>query len=132
MNLKKTLFVVLFSSLAMGNGISLFLSFSAFKFDQQRIEEAFCVNKEKADLACGGQCYFMKKMEKFGQETESRSMAFFGFENFIGPLYFVKVKSNRTIDFCSDQYFDFVSHNTSEGFSSSLLRPPESENFFSI
>lgn len=43
-----------------------------FKINQDFIEQEFCINKNKPELACKGQCHFMQEMKKIEQEEQEK------------------------------------------------------------
>lgn len=69
MSLKPVSILLLFS-LLMTNFSNLFL-FAGFELNRNYIAAEFCVNKNKPELHCNGQCYLMKKLKQ-AQEKEEK------------------------------------------------------------
>lgn len=47
------------------------LQFAVFKFNQENIVAAFCINKEKPSMKCDGKCYLNKKISQSTEENKS-------------------------------------------------------------
>lgn len=44
-----------------------------FQLNRAYITEVFCINKDKPELACGGQCHFMQQMSDLKKAEDERS-----------------------------------------------------------
>ncbi len=44
-----------------------------FQLNREYITQQFCINKDKPELACGGQCHFMKQMADLKEADEERT-----------------------------------------------------------
>ena len=110
------------STLMLLQGVSLGLLYSQFQSNAQSIEEKFCVNKERTDFDCGGQCYFMKKIN--GSTTPSdfargNSYTFV----VIQPVFFEAPDSFAFSNL--DIQWPSVSHILlQDGITNSILKPP--------
>jgi len=47
---------------------------TGFELNQQYITKAFCVNKDKPQLHCNGQCYLRKKLKQAEEKEQKQSL----------------------------------------------------------
>ncbi|MDN4165419.1 hypothetical protein QWY31_07895 [Cytophagales bacterium LB-30] len=67
--------ILLFVSLTVHNAGRLGI-FVYFKFNQEEITRLFCVNKNRPELACNGQCYFMKTLAEYESNKAAKEAKF--------------------------------------------------------
>jgi len=70
----KMAFRALLIALSLLTGFQQSLIFVHFKLNRQAIERAFCVNKDKPNLQCHGNCYLKKQMQKSTDNSEPVSI----------------------------------------------------------
>jgi len=68
--LLKPISILLLFSLISSNFANLFV-FAGFELNQKYIVTEFCVNKNRPELHCNGQCYLMKKLKQ-AQDKEQK------------------------------------------------------------
>ncbi|MBR9831149.1 hypothetical protein GYB57_03290 [bacterium] len=98
-----------------------------FQFNQEYITEMFCVNKDKPELACGGQCHFMKQMTDLkkadeGQHGEKKTTH----DERTVVLYYSVISD--VANFLNVKTICYPSFDSRllEGFATNSLAPPES------
>jgi uncharacterized low-complexity protein len=97
-----------------------------FQLNQESITEEFCVNKDKPELACGGQCHFMKQMTDLkkadeGQHGDKKA----SHDDRTVTLYFDAI--SKIVNFQLFKNFLFPSFDSKllEGHTYSALAPPD-------
>ncbi len=73
--------VVFLSFLVLASGMQGFIAFSLFKLNQDRLEQAVCINKNKPSKKCHGKCYLKKKLIE-QRETQRKAVQLFEQSNF--------------------------------------------------
>jgi hypothetical protein len=68
--LLKPISILLLFSLISSNFANLFV-FAGFELNQKYIAAELCVNKNRPELHCNGQCYLMKKLKQ-AQDKEQK------------------------------------------------------------
>lgn len=65
--MRRIISISLLTSLLWGLGLNSFL-FIHFKINQEEIAELHCINKDKPELNCDGQCYLKDQLEQVNKE----------------------------------------------------------------
>ena len=72
----KSLFNIVLSALILLNGMTYSLLQLDFNINRAHITELFCINQDKPELACNGQCELTRRLDK-AQEQEENKRTFF-------------------------------------------------------
>lgn len=95
--------LIIFLILNTFNEASIFI---AFKLNQSKITELFCINKDKPELKCNGQCHLAEVIEDnqeeenspYSNSTETREVIVL-FIQLITPYYFQPSAHDNTLSF---------------------------------
>lgn len=72
--LKRTIAFFLILSLISAHFTKVFV-FAGFELNRNYIAEKLCVNKDKPELKCHGNCFLMKKLEEAEKKQQSEKTA---------------------------------------------------------
>jgi hypothetical protein len=72
----KSLLNIALSALILLNGMTYSLLQLDFSINRAHIAELFCINQDKPELACNGQCELTRRLDK-AHEQEENNRAFF-------------------------------------------------------
>jgi len=87
-----------------------------FQLNQDFIAEVLCVNKEKPDIMCHGQCFLDKNLEVADSQTPEDGTAPVGKQNIDFPVFIISESQCPLIDFmlCKLQEVDYDASISSE------------------
>ena len=97
-----------------------------FQVNQAYITEMFCVNKDKPELACGGQCHFMKQMTDLkkaeeGQHGEKKTTT----DERPVVLYYSAISEVSNFLIAKNIFYPSFNSRLLEGYTSNSFAPPE-------
>lgn len=96
---------------------------ASFVINQDYIAEFFCVNQDKPELDCNGQCYLMQKLEEQNEEKRQNLPRVSMEEYPIGFVLFAKISSSVEIT-TSIENFSPCQNNYCFLYSENEYRPP--------
>jgi hypothetical protein len=68
----KSLLNILLSALILLNGMTYSLLQLDFNVNRAQITELFCINQDKPELACNGQCELTRRLDKAHEQEENK------------------------------------------------------------
>jgi len=97
-----------------------------FFWNQERIAQEFCVNKDVKELKCNGTCHLAKTLK--AQKTEKKSLPKDFVESIselvvIKPDFQVDFLQNFNVEFKFPTYFA-LNRSTQKGFPIAVFHPP--------
>lgn len=127
-NLYKIAFSLLLALILVGPGMFKIGFIAYFHINRQNITEEHCVNKDRPELKCNGQCFFMQAIEKIKEQERERESTIPNFiyqleipvflsKNSFSPISLISKSDNQRNFMYSDMHSKF--------HFSRLLKPPQ-------
>ena len=102
-----------------------FVTFN-FQLNREYITEVFCVNKDKPQLECGGQCHFMQQMGDLKKAEEERSGDKKSTQDERpSTLFFSEISLLSQSIPCKILSYPVVANKISDGFTQLTKAPPK-------